>query len=97
MYAVIFLAKVKEFDEEYLNISKKMRVLAMEKYSCTGFTAVTEGKQEIAISYWPSLEHIESWKNDLEHIKAQKLGQERWYSEYKVQVVRVEREYEKHT
>lgn len=97
MYAVIFTAEVKKFDDEYFSTAKKMRSLAIEKYGCTDFKASAEGNQEIAISYWPSLEHIKNWKNDLEHIEAQKLGQERWYSEYKVQVVRVEREYEKHT
>ena len=97
MYAVIFSAKIKQIDDDYLAVAKKMRSLAIDKYGCTDFTAVTEGNKEIAISYWPSQEHIRAWKNDPDHIKAQGLGKERWYSEYKVQVVKVEREYESHT
>lgn len=97
MYAVIFSAKIKEFDEEYLSTAEKLRVLALEKYGCTGFNAATEGGKEIAVSYWPSLDHIEHWKIDPVHIEAQRQGQERWYSEYKIQVVKLEREYEKHT
>jgi len=97
MYAVIFSAKIKQIDDDYLAVAKKMRSLAIDKYGCTYFTAVKEGSKEIAISYWPSQEHILAWKNDPDHIRAQGLGQERWYSEYKVQVVKVEREYESHT
>ena len=97
MYAVIFTAKVKEVDEEYMVLANRMKTLATERYGCIEFKFVSEDEHEIAISYWPSLKHIENWKNDPEHIKAQALGQQRWYSEYKVQVVKIEREYEKHT
>ena len=97
MYAVIFSAKIKKIDDEYFTTAKKMRSLAMEKYGCTEFKAVTEGEEEIAISYWPGEENIQAWKNDPDHMHAQKLGRERWYSEYQVQVVEVEREYESHT
>lgn len=97
MYSVIFTAKIKEIDDEYFAVANRMRALATEKYGCVEFKSVSEEGQEIAISYWPSLKHIENWKNDPEHIKAQVLGQQRWYSEYKVQVAKIEREYEKST
>ena len=97
MYAVIFTARINELDDEYSLMAKKMRSLAIEKYGCIGSNAVSEGGQEIAISYWPSLKHIERWKNDPEHIKAQAVGRKHWYTEYKVQVAKIEREYEKHT
>lgn len=97
MYAVIFSATIKEIDSEYSQRAMKMRKLAIEKYGCLEFNAVTEGDNEIAVSYWPSLEHIQNWKNDPDHIEAQRLGQERWYSGYKVQVTKVERQYETHT
>ena len=96
MYAVIFSATLKQFDDDYSSTAKQMRTLAIEKYGCTDLNVVTEGDKEVAISYWPSLEHIINWKNDLKHIEAQRLGQERWYSDYKVQIVKVEREYGKH-
>ncbi len=95
MYAVIFTAEINEVDEEYFSTAQQMRELAIEKYGCLEFKALTEGDQEVAISYWPSLEYIGKWKDDPEHLKAQQLGRERWYNNYKVQVVRVEYEYEK--
>lgn len=94
MYAVIFSANAKSLDEEYLVVANRMREIAKQKYGCIDFVAVTEGDREVAISYWPNTESIEAWKNDPEHKEAQRLGREKWYSEYKVQVVKVEREYQ---
>ena len=89
MYAVIFKAKTKELDEEYFIMAKHMRELAMNKYGCTEFTAVTEGREEIAISYWDSMEQIAKWKQDSEHLVAQELGKSKWYEDYVVEIVEV--------
>ena len=70
-----------------------MRELAKSKYGCIDFKALTEGNQEIAISYWRSEDDIKAWKQDPEHQLAQKLGREKWYKSYQVQIVKVEREY----
>lgn len=93
MYAVIFKAKINQLDEEYNTMAAHMRTLAIEKYGCLEFTACIEGDQEIAISYWGSLERIKVWKKDVEHLQAQALGREKWYTEYQVQVVEIVREY----
>ena len=93
MYAVIFKAEIKNFDSEYSEMAARLRNLALEEYGCTEFTAATEGNIEVAISYWPSKEHIQRWKSDPEHQKAQALGKARWYKSYRVQVVEVLHEY----
>lgn len=36
-------------------MAKKMRELAINQYDCLEFTAITEGSDEIAISYWKSI------------------------------------------
>ncbi|MCV6610993.1 MAG: antibiotic biosynthesis monooxygenase [Amphritea sp.] len=94
MYAVIFRAEVAEVDEQYLSMAQRMRDLAIDEYGCLEFTAVTEGKQEIAISYWESKQQIKAWRENPEHQEAQRLGQSRWYRSYRVQVVKVERDYQ---
>jgi heme-degrading monooxygenase HmoA len=93
MYAVIFRAEINTLDQNYAETAAGLRELAKNKYGCTGFVAVTEGNREITLSYWPSLEHIKAWKEDPEHQAAQELGRTRWYTSYKVQVVKIEREY----
>lgn len=74
-----------------------MRELAKSEYGCTKFISVTEDVQEIAISYWSSLEQIKQWKQNAEHLIAQELGKTKWYESYSVQVVEVLREYSKNT
>jgi len=95
MYAVIFRAKTKELDKTYFETAKRMRELALNEYGCLEFTAVTEGANEIAISYWDSLEQIKKWKQNSEHLRAQKLGQERWYEDYSVEIVKIVSKYDK--
>ena len=97
MYAVIFRAEINKFDESYSEMAAKMRALAIDEYGCSEFTVVTEGMQEIAISYWKNQEFINKWKQDAQHLVAQKLGRAKWYKSYQVQVVEIIREYSKNT
>jgi len=97
MYAVIFRAEINEFDQSYFDIAARMQELAKSKYGCLEFTALTEGNQEIAISYWESENQIIAWKQDPEHKKAQELGRSKWYKSYQVQIVKVERAYTSNT
>ena len=94
MYAVIFRAKMKGQDEAYVSMAQSMRYLAKDKYGCTEFVSVTEGSDEITISYWDTLEQIRAWKQDARHLAAQNLGKSAWYQSYHVQVTEVLREYE---
>ena len=93
MYAVIFRAEINELDQSYFDMAVRMRELAKTKYGCIEFTALCEGNQEMAISYWQNEEQIIAWKQDSEHKKAQELGRTKWYKSYKVQIVKIEREY----
>ena len=93
MYAVIFRAKIAELDEEYDRVAERMRELALEEYGCIEFVLVTQGSEEVAISYWKNQDQIRKWRRNSEHTLAQELGRSKWYESYKVQVVEVIREY----
>lgn len=93
MYAVIFRAAIKEIDEEYSKMAQQLRERALKEFGCIEFHSVSEGDQEVAISYWPSLEAIQVWKEDALHQQAQQLGAEKWYHHYRVEVVEILREY----
>ena len=97
MYAVIFKAEINKIDKSYSETALRMRELAINKYGCTEFVAVTEGNNEIAISYWETQEQIVKWKQDAEHLVAQEQGRSTWYKSYRVEVVEVIREYAKNT
>lgn len=89
MYVVIFTAIIKDLDSEYSVMAGRMRDLALNEYGCTEFSACAEGDKEIAISYWPSREHIKAWHENIEHKKAQALGKKKWYKSYRVHVAEV--------
>lgn len=89
MYAVMFKAKVKQVDEEYLIMAKMMRKIAFEKYECIDFISVCENNIEFSISYWKDLESIQRWKENEEHLKAQELGKTKWYESYTIEIVKI--------
>lgn len=93
MFVVIFRARVRQTDNEYSQVAARMRELALGQFGCLEFTAVTEGSNEIALSYWPSEEHIRAWRAHSEHVLAQQLGRQRWYDSYIVQVAEITRDY----
>ena len=93
MLAVIFKAEINQLDNEYYATAKRLRKLAFEQYGCTGFNSSSEGGQELAISYWPSAEHIKAWKADPEHQQARQTGRRKWYRSWQVEVVQVLRQY----
>lgn len=93
MYAVIFRATANRLDSEYSRTAQALRQTAFDEFGCLNFVSVSENGQEIAVSYWPSLEHITRWKQHLAHQHAQRLGRERWYADYQVEVVEILRQY----
>jgi heme-degrading monooxygenase HmoA len=86
MYAVIFKATVAKFDEEYFQLSERLKDLAFKKYGCQDFISVTEGDLEIAISYWQTKQQIRDWKNDPEHRLAQAKGRQKWYKSVSIEI-----------
>jgi len=61
-----------------------------------GFLGVESAREDIGItvSYWRDLDAIKTWKAQVDHQLAQKLGREIWYSSYKVRIAKVERDYQ---
>lgn len=93
MFVVIFRATVRELDSDYSAMAARMRELALTQYGCIEFHALLEGKEEIALSYWPNEESILAWRQHPEHVEAQRLGRSRWYASYRVEVTKITRDY----
>ena len=92
-YAVIFTSSRTEGEKGYDDMSEKMIELAEKQ---EGFLGIESARNEIGItvSYWESLEAINSWKNKIEHVEARKKGRSTWYQNFKVRISKVERDYE---
>lgn len=93
VFVVIFRARVRQLDDEYAQVAARMRELAIAEFGCLEFHAVSEGLDEVALSYWPDEDSISRWRRHPEHVLAQQAGRERWYESYSVQVARVTRQY----
>lgn len=91
-YAVIFTSQRTEGDNGYGDMADKMIELASQQ---PGFRGIETAREEVGItvSYWSDLESIKNWKSNIEHQEAQRLGNEKWYSSFKVRISRVERDY----
>ena len=92
-YAVIFTSIQSERTEGYSEMALAMEKLAKLQPGYLGFESARE-QIGITVSYWESLNAIKNWKANVDHLMAQKLGKEKWYSWYKVRICLVERAYE---
>lgn len=91
-YAVIFTSTRTESDGGYGDMANKMVEMASAQ---PGFLGVDSARQDlgITVSYWKSSEDIADWKRNSEHRHAQKLGRDKWYTEFTTRICKVEREY----
>lgn len=92
-YAVIFTSRRTDLDDGYSEMADRMVELASEQPGFLGIESVRDGTIGITVSYWASEEAVMQWRSNLEHRAAQASGRSKWYSEYKVRVAKVEREY----
>lgn len=92
-YAVIFTSTRTEGDNGYNEMAILMESLAKKQ---NGFISIDSARNKVGItvSYWESLEAIQHWKQQTDHIVAQKKGIKDWYSWYNVRICKVEREYD---
>jgi heme-degrading monooxygenase HmoA len=91
-YAVIFTSLKKNAESDYAETAERMVALAEKQ---PGFLGIESAGNElgITVSYWQSLEAIKQWKQHAEHLTAQKKGRETYYSQYRIRICRVERDY----
>jgi heme-degrading monooxygenase HmoA len=92
-YAVIFSNMRTEIEEGYVETSIEMVRLAEAQEGYLGHESVRDGLG-ITISYWANLDAIRMWKQQTDHLLAQRMGREKWYSAYKTRICLVERDYE---
>lgn len=91
-YAVIFTSTLVEDSVEYQNMALQMERLAKAQ---PGYIKIESVRNDIGItiSYWENEQAILNWKSNVDHQLAQKLGREKWYASYKVEIAKIERSY----
>ena len=93
-YAVLFTAQRTEGDHGYTAMAQRIHEMALASPGCLGAeSAYDAGGFGFTLSYWRDEESILNWKQNADHLAAQRLGRERWYQHYEIRVARVERAY----
>lgn len=94
-WAVIFTAQRTAIDHGYGAMAERMEELAAAQPGYIGIESTRdEAGLGITVSYWRDEAALKNWKQVAEHLLAQKLGKQRWYSHYTLRVARVERSYD---
>jgi heme-degrading monooxygenase HmoA len=90
--AVIFTSVRTDGDNGYAVMSRRMDELAAGQPGYLGIEAARD-ELGITVSYWADEESARAWKQVAEHLVAQQRGRDAWYSDFRVRVAVVSREY----
>jgi heme-degrading monooxygenase HmoA len=90
--AVVFTSLRTEGDNGYAAMSRRMDALAAEQPGYLGIESARDGLG-ITVSYWADEAAAAAWKQVAEHLVAQQRGRDVWYSDYRVRVAVVHRDY----
>ena len=90
--AVVFTSLRTEGDHGYAAMSARMDALAARQ---PGYLGMESARTDlgITVSYWVDEDAARAWKQVAEHLVAQRRGREAWYSDYRVRVAVVHRDY----
>lgn len=93
-YIVSFSSQRFGGDDGYGAMTIEMTELASQQPGYLGAESVRDiNGFGITNSFWVDEKSIRSWKRDVDHLVAQKLGRSQWYQAYRVRIARVERHY----
>ncbi len=97
MYAVIFEVEIKpDRQDSYLALGAKMREQLADYpgfISAERFGSLTQEGKICSLSFWESEEAVSQWKQDMSHMLCQQNGRDHLFSDYRIRVARVERDY----
>ncbi|UYM07314.1 antibiotic biosynthesis monooxygenase family protein [Solicola gregarius] len=90
--AVIFTSTRTPDENGYAPMAQQMYDRAAKQ---PGYLGVESAREDIGItvSYWRDEESARNWKQVAEHLVAQRRGRDVWYSDYRVRVATVHRDY----
>ncbi len=92
--AVIFTSLRRADDgAAYAMTAARMSELAEQQPGFLGVESVRDASGfGITISYWKDVAAAAAWKQDFEHLAAQRAGREQWYQQYALRICTVERQ-----
>ena len=90
-FAVIFTAQRTLSDEDMYSLTaERMVELAQQQLGFLGVESVRGGDGiGITVSYWRDRASIRNWRINVEHLAAQQMGRQEFYSWYHIRVAEV--------
>jgi len=92
MMVVLFRSKLVDVPDGYAEMAQEMVSLAK---TMPGFVDVKAYKaddgERLTVVWWEDEETLKGWREQARHRVAQRLGRERWYEYYKIEVAEVVR------
>lgn len=95
-YTAVIFTSIKRGDnmDGYADMIDDMMLLAKSQDGFLGFETVGEASgRAITISYWRDHEAARAFKGVDQHIAAQRLGRQKWYSAYATRIATVDKQY----
>ena len=93
MMVVLFRSKLVDAADGYDAMAVEMENLAR---TMPGFVDVKAFKAEdgerLTVVWWENEETLKGWRENVRHRVAQRLGRERWYEYYKIEVAEIVRQ-----
>jgi heme-degrading monooxygenase HmoA len=93
MIVVLFRSKLVDAPEGYAEMADEMESIAR---TMPGFIDVkgytSDDGERLTVVRWQDEETLRAWREQERHRVAQKMGRERWYAYYKMEVAQVIRD-----
>ena len=95
MVVALFRSRLRsDQNEEYREVAARMLKLAQAMPGFIDFKAfAADDGERISVVEFESLGTLEAWRDHAEHLIAQRAGRDRFYSEYRLQVLETIRDY----
>jgi heme-degrading monooxygenase HmoA len=95
MVVVVFRARLKPgIEKEYGEMDARMAQLAATMPGFVSYSAYASADgEDVAVVEFESHETVAAWRAHPEHREAQRLGRERWFTEYRITVCDSVRDY----
>lgn len=95
MVVVLFRSRLtEEAGADYAAMAVELRDRAARMPGFVDFKSFSaEDGERVSVIHWQSAESMRAWTDDMRHAIAQRLGREKWYTEFSVEVAEVTRSY----
>ena len=95
MVIVLFRSQLtKEAGADYATMAAEMLARAKTLPGFVDFKSFEAPDGEhLSVIHWESLQTLRAWTDDVRHVVAQRLGRDKWYRSFRVEVAEVARSY----